>query len=127
MSSLCRIAKTYGFRYEESESGRGNTQILLARDDTGKWIPWIRLHPNGNLVILGDTGSCNLWFYDTREDLKPDDIVGFVRELSELVNKPIPVALLIDPEDWQEIADINDASKDPRYTGEIRRVRKKRP
>lgn len=119
MSSLCRIAKTYRFHYEEAEQGREKVKFLLAKDDTGKWIPWIRLNQNGSMVIYGDTGSCNLWFYDTRTDLTPDTIVDFVRDLSGLVNKPISVSLLIDPEDWQEIADINDANKDPRYTGNV--------
>lgn len=119
MSSLYEIAKTYGFHYEETEQGKEKVKFLLARDDTGKWIPWIRLNQSGSIVIYGDTGNCNLWFYDTRTDLTPDTIVEFVRDLSELVNKPIPVRLLIDPEDLQEIADIKDANKDPRYTGNV--------
>lgn len=114
--NLKQIAETYGFRYQEMKFGKGRSQFLLAKNDEYRWVPWLRLDPNGNLIIFGNTDVLNLWFYDTRPDLTPEVLINFVRDLSEMVGKTIPMDYLIDPEDWQEIADVNDASKDPRYT-----------
>lgn len=123
MKKLQSIADTYGFRYQKEEDGKGRkSEFLLARNDEYRWVPWIRSDSNGNLVIYGTTGDINLWFYDTRPDLTPEAIVQFVRDLSEMVGKTLPVSLFIDPEDWQEIADVNNAGMDPRYTGEIRSI-----
>lgn len=46
--------------------------------------------------------------------------MSFVTELNaalEMGETPILLKTLIDPEDWQEIADIPDAYADPRYSG----------
>ena len=48
-----------------------------------------------------------------------DKIVEFVKDLNEALNiegDKILVKELIDPEDWQEIADIRNAYEDLRYT-----------
>lgn len=54
----------------------------------------------------------------TRKDLTPDKITNFIYSLNYVLsNVDIEVELktLIDPEDWQEIANVKDAFADPRY------------
>ena len=67
--------------------------------------------------ITGNTDQCNLWFYDTRPDLTPEKLIEFVKDLNEALepDEPILLKTLIDPEDWQEIAEVRDASNDERY------------
>lgn len=68
-------------------------------------------------ALIGNTDQCNLWFGETRPDLTPDRIIEFVKDLNIALELETPYKLrdLIDGDDWQEIADICDASEDARW------------
>lgn len=111
------LAKKYKFKTVES----GNDIILCAKNTDKEWAEWITYNKDNNSVsVVGNTDQCNFWFYDTRKDLTPEKIIDFVNELNAVFEKThyeIPLRTLIDPEDWQEIAKVEDAYTDSRYTG----------
>lgn len=113
------FARKYGFTAKVYAKGERKV-TLSAKDTDGKSTVWLTFYPKGELVSLsGNTDHLNLWFYQTRPDMTPEKILEFVRELNEVLEmeKPFTVRQLIDPEDWQEIADVQDAYADERYTG----------
>ena len=59
----------------------------------------------------------NVW--NDEKDLTADKLVEFVKDLnnwSENYGWSIPTRVVIDAEDWQEIAGVCDAYKDKRYS-----------
>ncbi len=113
------LAEKYGFRIF-NDGPTGGTVSLCAKNTDGQWTRWIRYDPQKNEVALrGETDFLNIWLYETRPDMTPEKCVAFVDELNNLFEfygaDKILVRDLIDPEDWQEIADIRDASEDERY------------
>ena len=110
------VCQKYGF----STITLGNKEILVTKDTDDYDVNWITYDTEKDTVSFsGNTDYLNLWFYETRKDLTPDKIVEFVKDLNEaleLEGDKILVKELIDPEDWQEIADIHDAYEDLRYT-----------
>jgi hypothetical protein len=110
------VGEKYGFQVIE----KGNEIILTAINTDGKQVNWIKYNKNTDTVsYIGNTDNCNIWFCDTRKDLTPEQIIEFVNDLNvifELVDEEkFKVRDLIDPEDWQEIVNINDAYTDERY------------
>lgn len=64
----------------------------------------------------------NLWFCETRKDLTSDKLLELTKDLNEILNEydlSVKVSTLIDPEDWQEIANVNDAYEDIRYNSKL--------
>ena len=110
------VCQKYGF----STITLGDKEILVAKDTDDENVNWITYDTEKDTVSFsGNTDYLNLWFYETRKDLTPDKIVEFVEDLNEaldLQGDKILVKELIDPEDWQAIADIRDAYEDLRYT-----------
>jgi len=114
-----KLARKYGFKYRATE----NQFAFVANNTDGEPTDWITLdksnlmfHHTWHLSCRGNTDQLNLWFYQTRKDLTPRKIIAFLKSLSLLLNYNIKVYRLIDPEDWQEIAKVNDAYDDVRYT-----------
>jgi len=114
-----KLARKYGFKYRATE----NQFVFVANNTDGEPTDWITLdksnlmfHHTWHLSCRGNTDQLNLWFYQTRKDLTPRKIIAFLKSLSLLLNYNIKVYRLIDPEDWQEIAKVNDAYDDVRYT-----------
>lgn len=114
---LKNICRKYKFKYlENSES-----EISLCAKNTDKeWTEWIKLNlKEKEIVLIGNTDQCNLWFYDTRKDMTPEKIHSFVADLNNILREfndsYIPLKTLIDPEDWQEIAQVKNAYEDDRY------------
>lgn len=114
-----KLARKYGFKYRATE----NQFVFVANNTDGEPTDWITLdksnlmfHHTWHLSCRGNTDQLNLWFYQTRKDLTPKKIVSFIKSLSLLLNYNLKVYRLIDPEDWQEIAKVNDAYDDVRYT-----------
>ena len=114
-----KLARKYGFKYRVTE----NQFVFVANNTDGEPTDWITLdktnlmfHHTWHLSTAGNTDQNNLWFYQTRKDLTPKKIVSFIKSLSLLLNYNLKVYRLIDPEDWQEIAKVNDAYDDVRYT-----------
>lgn len=110
------VCQKYGF----STITLGDKEILVAKNTDDENVNWITYDTEKDTVSFsGNTDYLNLWFYETRKDLTPDKIVEFVKDLNEALDiegDKILVKELIDPEDWQEIADIHDAYEDLRYT-----------
>lgn len=108
------VAEKYGFKIAETNVGAD----LICKNTDGKDFRWIRYNQNTDMVTLaGNTDQCNLWFWETRPDLTPERIIEFVKDLNAALEMRTPYKLrdLIDGEDWQEIANIRDASEDVRW------------
>ena len=116
------IAKKFDFKIKETQ----DSISLCAKDVDGKWIKWIEHNFKDNKTyITGNTDQCNLWFCYTRKDMTPDRILEFVANLNDTLRKAndyVTVKTLIDPEDWQEIAQVRDAYEDNRYQIYIREI-----
>ena len=129
--TLKQIAEKYNFRYEKNYKVDWNkkrdennadvfiplTEALLAKNTDGKDTVWIYRIDN-SVFCLGNTDNLNLWLSDTRKDLTVDKLVEFIKDLndwSENYGWSIPTRVIIDTEDWQEIAGICDAYEDERY------------
>ena len=132
MNKLKEVAKKYGFEYKENykvewsveRDGNNNEifipldEVLLAKNTDGKCAVWIYRKDN-TIFVYGNTDNLNIWLSDTRKDLSADTLVEFCNELNEWANEygwTIPLRVIIDPEDWQEIAGVEDASEDKRYS-----------
>lgn len=114
LTNFLIVGQKYEFRTELTKYGA----CLYAKNTDGEDYPWIKYIVASDLVsIAGNTDICNLWFYDTRPDLTPEKIIEFVKDLNNAleIDEPILLKTLIDPEDWQEIAEVQDASFDERY------------
>lgn len=105
-------ANKYGFCLRETQKGFN----VMAKDVDGRWFAWIKYGSYHKTVsIMGNSDECNLWFCETRPDLTPEVIVNMVIELNAALETEITIQALIDPEDWQEIAHVQDADEDDRY------------
>ena len=114
-----KLARKYGFQYREDEG----QFIFIAENHDDEPVDWISLtrsnlpfRPVWQVGYVGNTDHLGIWFCDTRKDLTPKKIVLFVKSLSLLLNWNLKMYILIDPEDWQEIAKVNDAYEDERWT-----------
>ena len=106
----------YGF----SMSIIDNKYTIVAKNTSNKNVNWITYNSETDIVkYLGNTDNCNLWFCDTRKDFTAEKTIQFVDDLNELFNlegeEKLLVKELIDPEDWQEIANVRNAYEDLRY------------
>lgn len=101
--------------------GGNNEYISLSAFNTDRlYKQWITYElATGSTTYSGNTDNCNFWFHETRPDMTPDRIIQFVSDLNTLLGlkgqNRFTVRELIDPEDWQEIANINNACSDERY------------
>lgn len=114
LTNFLIVGQKYDFRTELTKYGA----CLYAKNTDGEAYPWIRYDEKYNTFsIEGNTDNCNLWFCDTRPDLTPEKLISFIKDLNWALepDEPILLKTLVDPEDWQEIADIRDAYKDERY------------
>ncbi|MCI8617396.1 MAG: hypothetical protein HFJ60_04040 [Clostridia bacterium] len=114
---LKSVCKKYNFKYVEYSE---NKIALCAKDTDRHWSDWIKLDlKNKDVTLVGNTDNCNFWFCDTRKDMTPEKIIEFVADLNTMLrkfnNSYISVKSLIDPEDWQEVAKVQDAYEDNRY------------
>jgi len=111
------LAERYGFKILQD----GGVYSLCAKDTDNQWTRWIKFYPKEDRVsFTGNTDQLNIWLYNTRKDFTPEKCIQFVEELNEIFKlsgkDKFLVKELIDPEDWQEIADVRDAYQDKRYT-----------
>lgn len=110
------LAEKYGFEAEQNDF----MISLGAKNTDGEWTPWIRYNYHfEEVLICGETDTLNIWLSETRPDMTPEKCVAFVDELNKLFDfhgsDTIIIRDLIDPEDWQEIANVPDASEDERF------------
>lgn len=111
------LAKRYGFKV----LSEGACFKLCAKNTDNQWTRWIGFYSKEDKVsIFGNTDHLNIWLGDTRKDLSPEKCIQFIEELNEIFKLPddnkLLIKELIDPEDWQVIADVRDAYQDERYT-----------
>lgn len=114
LTNFLIVGQKYEFRTELTKYGA----CIYAKNTDGEDYPWIKYITSSDLFsIAGNTDQCNLWFYDTRPDLTPDKLIEFIKDLNEALepDEPILLKTLIDPEDWQEIANVQNAYDDGRY------------
>lgn len=108
--------KKVGEKYDFPVMVSKNCITMKANNTDGRLVNWIEYNPVSDTVkIVGNTDNMNIWLYATRPDMNPDKCVSFVKELSEALACTFEIKELIDPEDWQELANIQDAYEDPRY------------
>lgn len=124
---LEKICEKYGFTYSKNYvvpsinktyPDKILDEALLAKRKDGKEVEWLYVKDN-KVHLVGNTDQMNIWLCDTRPDMTPERIIEFVKDLNmwlDAYNQEIHLYTLIDPEDWQEIANIPDASEDVRYT-----------
>jgi len=110
------LAKKYGFSVVQD----GSCFKLCAKNTDNEWTRWIGFYPKEDKVsFFGNTDFLNIWLSNTRKDFTPEKCMQFVNDLNDLFEltgeNRFVISELIDPEDWQEIADVRDAYEDPRY------------
>lgn len=110
------VAKKYGFKVMQY----GDSYRLCAQNTDHKWVSWVGFYPKEDRVsYFGETDYLNIWLCDTRKDFTPEKCLLFVGELNKALeltgDDRFLVRNLIDPEDWQEIAQVCDAHEDKRY------------
>lgn len=107
------VALKYNFPVMVSE----NCLVMKAKNTDGKLVNWLKYNPISDTIsIIGNTDNLNIWLHETRPDMTAKKCVEFVKELSKALNCSLSLRDIVDPEDWQEIASVNNASKDKRYT-----------
>lgn len=116
INAFCALAEKHGFKIRQGKDGLR----LCAKNTDGHWVSWIGFNPNADRVFwFGNTDNLNIWLGDTRKDFTPEKCLQFVGELNKALNltkdNRFIVRELIDPEDWQEIAQVCDAHEDERY------------
>lgn len=113
---IIKLSEDYGFK---TEIRNKNQVVIKAIDTEGKYVDWIGYYLNEDRIrIIGNTDKCNIWFHITRPDMTPDKIIKFVEGLNKALGYErgeIEIRELVDAEDWQEIADVQDAYTDERY------------
>lgn len=128
IKKLDNLAKEYGFETRIEEKENVVVIIIRAKGTDGKWVDWFSFTKFGSnssfIKIVGNTVELNIWLYRTRLDLSANDIYDFFDKFNDIIGhcEKAPVRKFVDPEDWKEIADIEDAYKDARYTGAGRQV-----
>ena len=106
------IAQNYDLaaRFTETEIS------LCAKDTDDDWCKWVRYDIARDRIVYSDTDTANIWLCDTKPLLDADGAIELVRAINWAFDAHLMVRQLIDPEDWQEIAKVPDASEDARYT-----------
>lgn len=114
--SLKEVANKYGFKEQHAT----NSISLMAKDTDKHWVKWVTYDIAKDTIYFDNTDCLNIWLCDTRPDLTPERLMEFVKELNSSFGfegeDRLQLKQLVDPEDWQEIAKVRDASTDKRYT-----------
>ena len=112
IKGFIEVGVKYGFPVVQ----RNNYIVMKTNNTDGKMVNWIKYMPKSDTVtIIGNTDNMNIWLHETRPDMTVDRCIQFIKELSDALDCRLRVKELIDPEDWQEIANISDAAEDIRY------------
>lgn len=120
MKEMVETLTGFGKRYELEIETHGNKISIIASNINLQPVKWIVYNfLTDNVSLLGNTDNCNIWLHETRKDFTPEKCIEFVKDLNDALGLKDPdrflLSELIDPEDWQEIAHIHDASMDERY------------
>ena len=119
INKMKEICWKYNFKNKISQ----NKCSILAKNTDNKYEEWIFYDlDKEDFILIGNTDQMNLWFCETRKDLTADKLLELTKDLNEILNEynlSVEVSTLIDPEDWQEIANVNDAYEDIRYNSKL--------
>lgn len=112
--------KKLGEKYDFPVKTVGQKHILTAKNTDNEDVYWISYSEKTDMLrYLGNTDNCNIWLSETRKDFTPEKTIQFIKDLNEVFDledsEKFLLKNLIDPEDWQEIAKVNDAYDDIRY------------
>ena len=118
INAFYSLAEKYGFKIRRCKDGFR----LCAKNTDGHWVSWIGFNPNADRTFwFGNTDQLNIWLSDTRKDFSPEKCLLFVGELNKVLglmgDNRFRVRELIDPEDWQGMAWVDDAYADKRFLG----------
>jgi hypothetical protein len=110
------FCEKYGFSMSIIDSNYS----IIAKNCFNKNVNWITYNSETDVVKCGGNTDCyNLWFSDTRKDFTAEKIIQFVNDLNIMFNlkgkDKFLIKELIAPEDWQSIANVNNAYDDLRY------------
>ena len=114
LAQLKEVAKEFGFR----TINRNKNIKIRAKNTDGKYVNWMDYNATTDIFrIYGNTDYLNIWLSDTRPDLTSEMLVEFVKKINSILDLEDKLLLkdIIDPEDWQEIANIFYAYDDERY------------
>lgn len=136
IKEIIALIRKYGFAAVKTDKiftiqyGTVNTDavVVKSKNTDGKSTEWFTIIPRlpkeveheQTAFITGNNTNClNIWLYETRKDLTADILVEFFGKIEELLNLPKNerdlLSTFVDPEDWQEIANVPDAYEDVRY------------
>lgn len=122
VSNFKRLIEKYDFAIGEGDNNKRGYYVSLEATTTDKGrTEWLKYYPECDTIqLMGNTDQCSIWFYDTRKDFTPEKISEFVKDLNSVFSlndedNMLTIREIIDPEDWQEIANIHDAYEDERY------------
>lgn len=115
--------KKFCWKYNFKNKINENKCSILAKDTDKKYQEWIFYNlQNDDFILIGNTDQMNLWFCETRKDLTPDKLIDLTKDFNLILkehNLSVELSTLVDPEDWQEIADVSDAYADVRYNSKL--------
>lgn len=114
------------WKYNFKNKVNQNKSSILAKNTDKKYEEWIFYDlDKENFTLIGNTDQMNLWFCETRKDLTPDKLLELTKDLNEILKEydlSVKISTLVDPEDWQEIANVNDAYEDERYNSKLQEI-----
>lgn len=115
--ALSNWCDEYGFTLSEEN---GEYVIWGTEAFDGGAVEWIWYDPAADTVQATDTDKNNMWLYEGRPDLSADDIVSMSAKLARILDwQDMTIEDIVDPEDWQEIAQVHDAYGDPTFTTRV--------
>ncbi len=119
INKLKEFCWKYNFKNQISQ----NKCSILAKNTDRKYEEWIFYNLESNdFILIGNTDQMNLWFCQTRKDFTPEKLIQMTKDLNVILGEhdlSVDLSTLIDPEDWQEIANVFDAYEDARYNKKL--------
>ena len=112
--NFMELGREFGFRMVEMDG----VVILQSKNTDREDTNWLKYNTaTDTFIIVGNTDHMNIWLNKTRPDLTPEKLVEFNNRLNDIMefDERTELKEYVDPEDWQAIADINDAYEDERY------------
>lgn len=126
LNKVKETVERYGFRAEiveeisvternenrvfETKTVKNPSVFVFAKNTDGKEVKWFEYNSNEDRYHGNNTDQWNIWLCDTRKDLTAEDLVTMFTEIEA------EMRVFVDPEDWQELANVCDAYEDKKYT-----------
>ena len=112
-----KIVKGYNHWNPEVNAINNPSVQIYAKNTNKHWTKWFLFDSVRSVFVGNNTDQCNIWLCETRPDLTPDVLCDFFKKIEDITEAEEGIMrAFVDPEDWQEIADVRDAYADQRYT-----------